>query len=261
MTFAGTLVVLTEDSGTSGWRPVVACVRAICDQLIARIEWARIRVLPRDNAPSNALRAIGANRWKGRDAASHNDRVTLVRYIADQLLGAQGEVRFVFFHVDADRPWSAGPIEQCENAEKFDQLIRGAVRQVLRGALAKDRREGELDARMARLHLVVSAVAIESWLYQNTAVASALCQGRCAGRHVAQYDAWCADRAQLDDLVDLKSQSRHGHCLDDRDKAALAEALPAAAMRATGRSFSYAVDRAGEDGALLTMLIATGTAS
>ncbi len=264
MTFAGTLVVLTEDSGTSGWRPVVACVRAICDQLIAHVEWARVRLLPREDAPSDALRSIGANRWKGRgrnDPAIHNDRITLVRYIANQLLGAPDDLRFVFFHVDADRPWSAGPVEQCENAEKFDLLIRGAVRQVLRGALAKNRREDELDARMARLHLVVSAVAIESWLYQNTAAASTLCRGRCGGRHVAQYDAWRDDRAQLDELLDLKNQTRHGHCLDDRDKAALAEALPAAEMRAAGRSFAHAVECAGDDGELLTMLIATGAAS
>ena len=114
---------------------------------------------------------------------------------------------------------------------------------------------------MARLHLIVPAVAIESWLYQNTAVASALCRSRCAGKHVPRYDAWRDDRARLDDLVDLKNQTRHGHCLDDRDKAALAEGLPAPAMRAAGRSFAHAIERSGEDGALLNLLVATGNAS
>ncbi len=261
MTFVGTLVVLTEDSGSSGWRPVVACVRALCDQLIANVAWDRVRVLPREEQAPEVRRAVGANRWKGLDPANRDDRITLVRYIANQLFGDATDPRVVFFHVDADRRWIDGPVEQCPNAQMFDRLVRNPVRQQLLGALTRRGRERELDARMARLHLLVPTVAIEAWLYQNTAVASDICQQRCGGRHVPRYDGWRADRTQLDDLVDLKNQSRHGHCLDDRDKAALAVGLPAAEMRAAGRSFAQARDLAGEDGALLNLLVDSGKAT
>lgn len=258
MSAAGALVVLTEDAGTSGWAPVAACVRAICDQLVANIHWPRVRVLPRADASAQVLGAVGANRWKGGDGYSHSLRVQLVRYVVDKLLDRDGERRFVFFHVDADQPWSVGGLDRCEVVEKFDRLIRTPVKQQLLPALQKLGRAGELDDVMRRLHLLVPTVAIESWLYQNTAVASAACRGRpCAGAHVAHYDAWRDDRTLLDDITGLKGR-RDLHCLDDKDKGALAQQLPAAEMRRAGRSFARAVELVGEDGALLHMLIATG---
>lgn len=259
MSFTGTLVVLTEDSGSSGWAPVVACVRAICHELIPSVAWQRVRVLPREDTPSDALRSVGANHWKGTNGAAYNDRITLVRYIANQLLGGPEDVRVVFFHVDGDRPWSAGPVEQCENAQKFDRLVRSHVRQIVDGKLRPLGRHSQVDELMMRLHLLVPTVAIESWLYQNTAAASAACRGRtCAGAHVAHYNAWRDDRTLLDDITGLKGR-RDLHCLDDKDKGVLAQHLPATEMRRAGRSFARAVERVGEDGALLHMLIATGT--
>jgi hypothetical protein len=45
---AARFVVLTEDSGASGWKPVVTLVRAICDQLVRGVRWDHIDVSPRE---------------------------------------------------------------------------------------------------------------------------------------------------------------------------------------------------------------------
>lgn len=263
MTFAASIVVLTEDSGASGWKPVVTLVRALCDQLIARISWERVEVLPRADAGEAALRAIAANRWKGGDGSAHGLRVQLTRYIADKLIARDGTPRFVFFHVDADRTWSEGGAAASENIAKFRRLIEPAVRVHLSAALQRSGRAGDLDALMSRLHLVVPCTCIEAWLYQSTSEATAICMERtCRGAHVTQYEAWARDRALLDDLPTLKrltdARGVAVHCLEDRDKERLARAFPAREVRAIKRSFASAVAEVGEDGALLHALIATG---
>ncbi len=255
-----TLVVLTED-GASGWRPVMLCVRAICDLLVANVDWSRVRVLPREDGGRQVLDAAGAHRWDGRKAIGYNLRIELARYIANQLLAREGEARFVFFHVDADCRWSDGGPEASTNFKSFHDLMVVAVQGQLRAALQKHGRESELGALMERLHLVMPCWEIESWLYQNAERAIALCRERpCAGAHVDRYRAWAADRTLLDDVNDPKGR-RELHCLDDRDKGVLAEGFPAAEVRRAERSFAYVVEAAARDGALLHALIATGAAA
>lgn len=255
MTRDATLVVLTEDTGTSGWQPVVACVKALCDCLVQGIDWSRLHILPRADAPEAVLHAVGANRWKHSGKDGHDGQLNLARYLADQLMGEPEVPRFVFFHVDADRRWGEAAPDALENVKQFDRLVRNKVRHHLAAALAKKGRATELDVCMARLHLLVPYSAVEAWLYQNTEVAQRLCAERtCAGTHNVQYRAWADDRTRLDTIAQLKSR-RDLHCLDDRDKLALARGLPHRAMYAAGRSFYAAVEAAGDDGALLHALI------
>lgn len=264
MNHSARFVVLTEDGGASGWKPVEILVRAICDQLVRGIRWSKVEVLPRQDAGGTVLKAIAANRWKGADGTSHSLRVQLARYIADKLLVSDGAPRFVFFHVDADRTWSQGGPSGCENATKFEALVRTPVRTHLAFALQRRERIGELDALMARLHLVVPCYSIEAWLYQSVEVARARCLSRtCRGAHGATFDEWARDRTALDELSQPKDASDDRgvrlHCLKDADKEVLANAFPAGTVRAVGRSFSAAVDAVGDDGALLNALVATGS--
>lgn len=245
-------VVLTEDTGGSGWKPVVACVRALCDLLISGVEWRGVQTIPREDAGVDVLRSLGVKLWRGRDGRGHQSRVRLAQYIADQLLVRGGAQRFVFFHLDADVTWKQGGADTSTNARQFRDLLEPAIRFWLH-----ERRAADLDGLMGRLHLVVPAYSIESWLYQSTTRASELCRERsCAGAHVAQYDEWAADRTLLDDVVAPKDQ-RALHCLDDADKETLANVLPTADLRVAARSFSRTVDSLADDGALLHCLIAT----
>ncbi len=252
-----TLVVLTEDAGASGWAPVHHSVRALCDRLIANVQWTRVQVVPRDDASPEVLRAVGANRWRGGDGVGHALRTELARYIANQLLAVKGETRVVFFHFDSDRPLREGTPHTCDTAVQFERFER-IVRATLLGTLQRKGRAQELDALMARLHLLVPSPMLEAWLYQRNEEAQMRCLVRCDGRHAPQWSAWTDDPRALEDVAQLKGR-RDLHCLEDRDKEALARRLDARALYALGGSFAANVDRAAEDGALLTALIATGT--
>nr|MBK7070650.1 hypothetical protein [Deltaproteobacteria bacterium] len=245
-------VVLTEDTGGSGWKPVVTCVHAMCDLLISGVDWRGVPTIPREDAGVDVLRSLGVKLWRGRGGLAHQSRVRLAQYLADQLLDGSGVPRFVFFHLDADLTWNQGGADASTNVRQFRDLLEPSIRFWL-----NSRRAVDLDSLMQRLHLVVPAYSIESWLYQSTARASELCRQRaCGGAHVAQFEAWAADRTLLDDVHTPKDQ-RDLHCLQDADKASLASALPVEALYAAGRSFARAVDALADDGALLNALIAT----
>ena len=247
---AAVFVVLTEDTGGSGWRPVAACVRALCDQLIRGVDWRGVQIVPREDASPEVLRSLGVKLWRGGDGRGHESRVRLARYIADQLIELRSAPRFVFFHLDADVTWKKGGPAASLAVAQFWSLMKAPILSVLT-------RNGHTDALIQRLHLVVPAYSIESWLYQSTACASDLCRQRpCAGAHVAQFEAWAADRTLLDDVHAPKDQ-RDLHCLQDADKPSLASALPVEAVYAAGRSFARSVDGLADDGALLNALIAT----
>lgn len=167
-------------------------------------------------------------------------------------LDGSGAPRFVFFHLDADLTWKQGGADASTNVWQFRARLEAPIRSWLISKGAADP-----DALMQRLHLVVPAYSIESWLYQSTARASEICRQRaCGGAHVAQFEAWAADRTLLDDVHVPKDQ-RDLHCLQDVDKASLASALPSEALYAAGRSFARTVDALADDGALLNGLIAT----
>lgn len=88
------------------------------------------------------------------------------------------------------------------------------------------------------------------------------CRSATAPRAVAHhgtYRAWAHDRTSLDEIAQLKAR-RDLHCLDDRDKLALAQGLPHRAMYSAGRSFHAAVEAAVDDGARLHALIGCGPA-
>ena len=219
---AAVFVVLTEDTGDSGRKPVVFCVRAMCDLLIHGVDWRGVQTLPREDAGADLVRSLGVKLWRGRDGRGHQSRVRLARYLADQLIGGPGPPRFVFFHLDADVTWNQGGADASDNVRQFRDLLEPAIRFWLNAGRAVD-----LDARMERLHLIVPVYSIEAWLYQSTARAAEICRQRsCRGAHVAQYSAWAADRTLLDDVRAPKDQ-RDLHCLQDADKGALAESLPA----------------------------------
>ncbi|MDB4930774.1 MAG: hypothetical protein JWM10_3258 [Myxococcaceae bacterium] len=249
---AAVFVVLTEDTGGSGWKPVVTCIRAMCDLLISGIDWSGVQTIPREDTGAVVLRSLGVKLWRGRGGLAHQSRVRLAQYLADQLINGEGAPRLVFFHLDADLTWKQGGADQSTTVRQFRDQIEPAIRFWLNA-----RRAVDLDALMQRLHLVVPAYSIESWLYQSTERAAELCRERtCAGAHVAQYDAWAADRSLLDDVAAPKDQ-RALHCLIDADKETLADTLPVAALRAAGRSFARTFDALADDGALLHALIAT----
>jgi hypothetical protein len=62
----------------------------------------------------------------------------------------------------------------------------------------------EIEQQLARLFCMTPYWCIESWLYQNTAVAIQLCTEQYNGRDVALFTEWAADRKLLDEVKQSK---------------------------------------------------------
>ena len=93
---------------------------------------------------------------------------------------------------------------------------------------------------MKRLIPLAPFYSIESWLYQNTAVARRICNENGCKQHFEQFEEWERDRGQLDEMV--KPKSRDFCCLGSQNNRRLAEEnFPAEAALDAGKSFLDAV--------------------
>jgi hypothetical protein len=233
-----TVYALSEDSAGDAHAVIASLVRASLRLLHPGARLDRARFEP--DAPGHA--AVKANRWKSHARADQRHRVDLLRTLATNLSRSDC---LVVFHFDGDTPWAER--ERSENVRKFhDELVLG-VRRVLRDCgLEPERAERAL----RRLVAFVPHYTLESWLYQNTAVAIALCQQRRTTDEVAVFEAWARDRPQLDEVEQpwkLVSLGK-GH------NAALAASFPANEVYAVGKSFAASVERLREHGFVIEWL-------
>ena len=147
---------------------------------------------------------------------------------------------FVFLHSDADRRWSERDANPSVNVRRFREELSVAVRQLLRGTLAKRQDERNEDAIMSRLCLLAPYYSIEAWLYQNTDLAIALCRKHHGGQHVDRFTTWAEDRALLDD----EHKPKDSTCLRDDFNRTLAESgFPASEVYDVGASFAESVNQ------------------
>jgi hypothetical protein len=159
----------------------------------------------------------------------HGRKLTLARSIATHIaLRHQPTVAVV--HVDADLRWSdRDETHLCDNLRRFKKEIGTRVAAHLR-----------VDAdQLDRLLFLVPFWSIESWLYQNTQEALAI----CAEHHPRYRDAaetfkrWRDAPDRLDDEVHPKRQIYFGSKFNLR----LAGGLPARRLEELGLSFSRAL--------------------
>lgn len=123
-----------------------------------------VRFSPATPAAAEAARA---NVWKAKategSAGQRKALTTVVREVINFLL-QPGPLCVVFWHVDADKPWSERT--KSENAARFAKDVLENVRLGLEN---EARRRGDLkpEALLSRIILVLPCAAIESWLYLN----------------------------------------------------------------------------------------------
>ncbi|MEZ4393742.1 MAG: hypothetical protein R3A48_21945 [Polyangiales bacterium] len=258
MTTAVTLVVLSEDSGAQGWSSLHRIVRHTCDLLVDGLDWHEgVEIVPRGEVPSTVQKICAGNLWKSTRPEDLPRKGELFRYVARLLAEEPTGTQFVMFHVDGDCVWSEGSRRPSPNLRRFEDVVRTGVRRALVERYRAPRTTAEVDAMMARLSVIAPHYAIEAWLYQATDRAARLCVSRaCAGRHVAQYQAWARARPALDELGDLKRlRTEHDlHCLRGDDKNELARGFPAQAVWEAGSSYTAWVDALLRDEALLAAL-------
>jgi hypothetical protein len=226
-------VLLTEDTGKDADAVLRAVFRSILRLLEPGLDSRTITLDPPEAVAAEVRLAVRPDAWRGRGSGARDRFRRLADYIATKLML---DDTFVVFHFDGNSAWERATASR--NVPDFERIVSNGIRH----AFATIGREGELDARMARLLRVVPFYSMEAWLYQNTATASDICrEGPCDGAHVAQYETWSAERGALDEIEQIKDRDDL-QCLKDRHNARLAKGFPYPAVYATSKSFTATVD-------------------
>lgn len=228
-----TLRVLSEDGAKDAYAVVCCLTRQIIRFVAPGLPLRSLQFLPLNEKA--AQQAVHGNIWKSRAPQDRQKRVALMKTLLSDVLMKDG---FVVFHIDADEVWARR--EQCLNLRQFESFVTD-ICQSLADARDPERTPEKLrEAFDRRLLLLVPFYSIESWLYQSTACAVAICDGEYRGKHRERFVAWACDRAALDEV----SQPKREVVLGGRYNLRLAEAgVPAQALHEAGKSFAGAVDR------------------
>lgn len=242
------ILVLTEDSGQDGFATIQAFVMAILQKIAPNVRLELIDIEPTEDA--NALRSMRGNRWMDEKTSdSHYYRTTLIQSIATKL----GEGGFVVFHCDGDTSWKKR--NDSTKKTKFGKLMEPGIRARLRDTVRLTPKN--IDAAMKRVLIMLPHYSIESWLYQNTDVAIRICRAQYAGKDVAQFEVWAAERKRLDE----EDKPKDTVCLKDKHNHALATTnYPFDVAVAVGKSFKQAVGQFEECSDLKAALLRVMTA-
>jgi hypothetical protein len=213
------VLILTEDSG----RHAVDTIRELFSRAVVSLvhpgcETNKIRFEPGNES---AKRAMQGNMWRNR-----RHTVDVAQAVATKL--AEKEPGFVLFHTDSDCPWG----DRRETEDRRFTLLVASIKRLLLNRFSGD--SEEVDARLRNVLQLVPHYSVESWLYQNTAAAKALCQRNC-GNHVRQFETWEQNRTLLDEV----SKPKESTCLGSRFNLQLAsERFPCQAVYEAGKSYA-----------------------
>jgi hypothetical protein len=197
-----------------------------------------------------AQKAMAANLGKGKKADGRRKLVTLARAVARHILDERG---IVLFHVDADQAWSDGT-RQSENVAWFRDEVILFVTRAVDDLIAKNLGTYDRQAVLSRLCLVSPHWCIESWLYQNTAVARALCHRHYRGLHAERFEQWERDRGLLDEV----DKPKDAVCLGSTHNYELAsQSFPGRAVYEVRKSFFETVERLRSTPTVVSALAAT----
>ena len=242
------ILILSEDSGGGG-RPIRALAGTMLRLVDPSYQEKRVDYEP---GGEEAQRAMHGNRYQGhKKPAGHQKLVTIARTIARHIV--DDERGFVLFHVDADQAWKNSGTPS-DNIRRFHDIVKLNVSRAVDDLLTTNKSTRGNAEIMSRLYLVSPHWCIESWLYQNTTVASDLCRKHYSGRDAARFDHWTQHRDELDELDKPKAQI----CLHDKFNHELAsQSFPAPAVDSVGKSFHETVERLRSSPALVAALAAS----
>lgn len=183
-------------------------MRALIERLLRRVvQGAEVGPNNWEQAPVEMSVPTQGNAWKD---AARRDLVRFRQQIAAKLRERGG---FVFFHYDGDRSYCDR--KSCENAAKFEALIRSHVRVIVEGPPARRGERGrgltlavaDSASLLGKLIEVVPFYSVEAWYFQNTKQALAFCRARACRRGCeATLEAWRCDRSSLDEELGPKEK-------------------------------------------------------
>ncbi len=244
------ILVLSEDSAKDSADTIAALFRHMVRDVEPSCQAHRIDFEPLQN--QEARRVLRANVWKSTNPRDQQAIRLLRQSIAEKIL--ETPPGYVLFHVDGDTRWSERGTSQ--NAASLESRILRQVRVLIGETLAKKKfSEEEIKARtdeaMSRLFVLTPFYSIESWLYQNTRHAVALCDAHHAGQDREHFVEWGADRGLLDEQLRPKEQT----CLGARYNFELARTqFPVSEVYGASPSFTEAVNAVAGCGQLISGL-------
>ena len=167
-----------------------------------------------------------ATYWYTRRGPRRENRVRLVEYLADLVARAE---TVVAFHYDADCAWGSTPVV----ASAFTEL-RADVAALL--ALRKH------DASLAtKLVPIVPHWCMESWTYQHTTEAAAICRDANHEESARRFEAIADDRAALE-TSDPHASPQYAHLRKKHNRRlATHPGFPAAKLLALEMSFAASI--------------------
>jgi hypothetical protein len=241
------VLILSEDSGGGG-RPLRALTRSMLRLVDPSYREQRVDFEPEGE---EAQRAMQGNLYQGHNkAAGHRKLVTIARTIARHIFDKRS---VVLFHIDADQAWQ-NRNTPSDNIRRFHHVVKLNVSRAVDDLLVSNKSTRTNAEIMSRLYLVSPYWCIESWLYQNTVVARALCHKHHGGRDAHRFERWEQHREELDEEDKPKAQI----CLHDKHNHDLAsQSFPARAVDEVGKSFHETVERLRSSPALIAALAAT----
>lgn len=242
--FVARILVLTEDKNPE---PLRGLVRSMLRLVQPNHDKARIDV---QGDHPQAQEAATANLAKERRGGSgHRRRVEIARAIATEIFI---QSNFVFYHIDADRCFSAPRRTKPENVEFYESILL-TVRQHLDALKQKHDDSRPIDDMVCRVLLLLPYYSIEAWLFQNTRVGRELCKKHHRGQHIASFDTWEQDRGVLDEVEKPKEVGclNAGYYLDLATRE-----YPSRSVYAARKSFAESVDRLSNCEALQSALAA-----
>lgn len=256
------ILLLTEDGSPRApatWEPLLKRLLHLVDPAL---DTSRVVM----TAPDEGMRAgMRSNTWRNR--TSDPKTLALVRAIATALRNG----RFVFFHIDGDSTWEKRAASK--SATDFHEQIRSKVQTTLGWAEPTPRRRGRTPAApppddqvrraqaaidVERLMAMIPHYCLEAWLYQSLDAAVVECRRRHQEQHVSAWEAFRADRAQLDEIEKLPDTK----CLGRTHNEVLAACLTNEVMlevHARGKSLHAAVEQLRRSVPLIAALAATYT--
>jgi hypothetical protein len=241
------ILILSEDSGSNGVATVRELARCMLRLVDRSYQEKRVEFEPDGE---EAQRAMHRNGYLANTPDGRRKRVILARDIARHIFNSRG---IVLLHVDADQAWKdrATPSKLIRD---FHDVTTVNVSRVVDDLLAKNQSTRGKEDIMSSLCLVAPYWCIESWLYQNTVVAGALCHMHYSGRDADRFEHWKQHRDELDDVDKPKAQI----CLHDKFNHDLAsQGFPSRAVDEVGKSFHETVERLRSSPALVAALAAT----
>lgn len=233
-----TFLVLSEDDSRHTVAAVEALLRSLLLHVDPRCRPDRLRFEPVNDAARSAVSLHDFT-----DRRRNIDRARLHRNILETLM-SDG---FVVLHIDAERRWSDRTADPSEKVERLQRHVVAHVRVGLEGVLRRQHPglddaelRARIDARMARFFRLVAYWQLESWLYQNSERARALCLANpaCRGGHVELMATWAADRGLLDETPCPAQMV----CFGKPQHRGLLDTYPTAAVVAASKSLAQFVE-------------------